>query len=197
MKHHRISRPGFGQRSRKRRHPADTVEIEIHLVEAHDAHDALDAGGVGIPHSCAKEHVGGGAAASRDFRIHDFGGVDSPCQEADPAIDLAQPPLAVLIVGVLAAIAVARGPGHHLRHRPAFTHEQEPQLVLQPLEASRRDVVLDTRERRMRGFLGGFVVLTTVVFGVRFLREGLAHVSPVIQPRLEGPSVRTFTSGGR
>jgi hypothetical protein len=83
------------------------------------------------------------APASRRFRVHHFSGVDPFREEANPPIDLAQPPFAVLIVGVFTAVAVARGPRDHLSHRRPFLTEQEPVLVLEPLQAARGDVVLD------------------------------------------------------
>src|SRR5262249_18486194 len=69
-----------------------------------------------------------------------------------------------LIVGVFTAIAVARGPRHHLGHCRSFPGEQKPVLVFEALQAARRDVVLDSR--------GGLVFL-------RFSRKTFSHtVSP-------------------
>src|SRR2546430_2457223 len=73
-------------------------------------------------------------------------------------IDPAQPPFAVLIVGVFAAIAVARSPGHHLCYRRPFPGEQEPVLILESLQAVRCDVVFGA---------------------VGFLRERLAHAAMI------------------
>src|SRR5207253_8014271 len=82
----------------------------------------------------------------------------------NPPIDLAKAPLAILIVGVLTAIAVARGPRHHLGHCRSFPGEQKPVLVFEALQAARRDVVLDS--------CGGFISL-------RFSRKPFSHtVSP-------------------
>src|SRR5207247_5590822 len=81
---------------------------------------------------------------SRTFRVHHFRGIDSLCEKANPPIDLAQPSLAVLIVGVLTAIAVARGPRHYLGHCRSFPGEQETMLIFEALQAARRDVVLDS-----------------------------------------------------
>src|SRR4051795_10859492 len=105
------------------------VAIEIDFVEADDAHLPLNAGGVGVPNSRTEENLSRGAANSRLLWIDYFGGIDLFGQEPDAPIDLTQPPLVVLIVGVLAPITVARRPGHDLRHRRPFPGEQEPQLV--------------------------------------------------------------------
>jgi hypothetical protein len=80
---------------------------------------------------------------SRSFRVHHFRGFDSLGEKANPPIDLPQPPLAVLIVGVFTAIAVAGSPRHHLRHGRAFPGEQKPVLIFEALQPARRDVVLD------------------------------------------------------
>ena len=142
-KDHAVAWPGLRQRARQRRHPADVVAIQIDLVEADDAHHPLGSGGVGVAHGRSEEDVRRRAPASRGFRVHDFRGIDSFREKANPPIDLAQPPFAVLVVGVLAAIAVARRPGHDLCHRRPFPGEQKPELVSEPLQAARRDVVLD------------------------------------------------------
>src|SRR5205814_3448530 len=82
---------------------------------------------------------------SRRFRVNHFRGFDLLREKANPPIDLAQPPLAVLIVGVFTAIAVARSPRHHLRHGRAFPGEQKPVLIFEALQAARRYVVLALR----------------------------------------------------
>ena len=125
--------------------------MQIDFVDADDADHPLGSGGVGVADGRAEEDVRRGAPASRGFRVHHFRAVDALGQEANPPIDLAQPSLAVLIVRVFAAIAVGRRPGHHLRHRRPFPGEQEPVLVPQPLQARRRDVVLDGGPRLFRG----------------------------------------------
>jgi hypothetical protein len=104
-------------------------------------------------------------------------------EKANPPIDLAQPPFAVLIVGVFAAIAVARGPGHDLCHRRAFSRKQELELVPQSLQAARRDVVLHARGLPVCGLFSAVVVL--VVLAIDLLRERLAHMAPRIQSRLD------------
>jgi hypothetical protein len=47
------------------------------------------------------------------------------------------------LIGVLAAIAVAGSPRHHLGHDRAFPGEQKPALIFKALQPARRDVVLD------------------------------------------------------
>ena len=51
-----------------------------------------------------------GAIAARLLRIDDLRQVDALAQKADAPVDLPQAPLAVLIVGILASIAVAGRP---------------------------------------------------------------------------------------
>ena len=52
---------------------------------------------------------------------HHLRGIDSFGKKANPPIDLAQPPFAVLIVGVFAAVAVAGGPRDDLHDGWPFT----------------------------------------------------------------------------
>src|SRR5262249_28194854 len=106
------------------------------------------------------------------FRVHHFRGIDSLREKANPPIDLAQPPLAVLIVGVFTAIAVARSPRHHLGYRRSFPGEQKPVLVFEALKAARRDVVLDSR--------GGLVSL-------RFSRIPFSHTVNPSSANRPGP----------
>jgi hypothetical protein len=82
-------------------------------------------------------------------------------EKANPPINLAQPPLAVLIIGVFTAIAVARSPRHHLRHGRAFPGDQKAVLIFEALQAARRYVVLALRR--------GFVTL-------RFSRKPFSHI---------------------
>src|SRR5262249_4426269 len=79
----------------------------------------------------------------------DLRSIDALRQESNPRIDLAQTALAVLVVGVLAAVAVTGSPGYDLRHGRPLPVQQEPVLVLQPLQSGRRDVVLRLRSGRV------------------------------------------------
>ena len=123
------------------------------------------AGGVGVADRGAEEDMRRRASGSRGFRVDDFRGVDALGEKADAPVDLAEPPLAVLIVGVFAAIAVAGGPGDHSGHRAPFPGEEKAPLVDQPLEAGRRDVVLEAGERRVGGFFRRLIMV--LVFAVR------------------------------
>jgi hypothetical protein len=116
------------------------VAVEIDFVGADDAHHSLRSCGIGIAHGRSEECPRRRLPRSRTFRVHYFRGIDSHREKANPPIDLAQPPLAVLIVGVLTAIAVARGPCHHLGHCRSFPGEQKPVLVFEALQAARRDL---------------------------------------------------------
>src|SRR5437660_5978298 len=121
------------------------VAVEIDLVGAHDAHHSRYSRGIGIAHGCSEECLRLGLPRSRSFRVNHFRGFDSLREKANPPIDLAQPPLAVLIIGVFTAIAVARGPCHHLLHSRAFPGEQKPVLISEALQAGWRYVVLAWR----------------------------------------------------
>ena len=167
--------PCLHQRARERRHPADVVAIEIDLVETDDAHHPLGSGGVGVANGRSEEDVCRRAPDSRRFRVHYFRGIDSFRQKANAPIDLAQPPFAVLVVGVLAAIAVACRPRDDLCHRRPLPSEQEPELISEPLQAVRRDVVLDPGGLGACGLFGAVVLLVVLV--VRFLRERLVHAA--------------------
>jgi hypothetical protein len=142
-----VAGPVFHQRARQRRLPADMTAIQIDLIDANDAYFAFGAGAVSVAHRRSEEDLTGGAARSRNFRIHDFRGIDSFRKKADAPINLTQPPFVELIVGVLAAIAIASGPGHHLCDRRPFSGKEEPQLISQSLETARSDVVLDADVR--------------------------------------------------
>src|SRR5215831_6242670 len=174
-----VARCGLHQSAPQRRHPTDVVALEIDLVSSHDAHHSLRSCGIGIAHGRTEECPRRSLPRSRTFRVHHFRGIDSLRKKANPLIDLAQPPLAVLIVCVLTAIAIARGPRHHLGHCRSFPGEQKPVLVFEALQAARRDVVLDAR--------GGPVDL-------RFSRKPFSHTvspssaNPSGAPRLSGLS---------
>src|SRR6266851_3099071 len=128
----------------------DVVAVEIDLVGAYDAHHSLRSRGIGIAHGRPEECPVRRLPRSRSFRVHDFRGFDSLREKANPPIDLPQPPLAVLIVGVFTAIAVAGSPRHHLRHGRAFPGEQKPVLILEALQPAPRYVVLDWRRGLVR-----------------------------------------------
>ena len=182
VKDHAIACSGLHQRAGQWRHPADVVAIQIDLVDADDAHHPLRSRGVGVAHGRSEEDLRRRPPASRGFRVHDFRGIDPFREKANPPIDLAQPPFAVLIVGVFAAIAVARRPGHDLCHRRPFPGEQKPSLVFESLQAARRDVVLDSSH------LGG------CGFRRRSPREPFLH--PVL-PIRQGSDIRPIvTSSG-
>src|SRR5207302_6322018 len=129
-------------------------------VGADDAHHSLRSCGIGIAHGRSEECPRRRLPRSRTFRVYHFCGIDSLRQKANAPVDLAQPPLAVLIVGVLTAIAVARGPRHDLGHCRSFPGEQKTVLVFEALQAARRNVILDSR--------GGFICL-------RFSRKSFSH----------------------
>src|SRR5215470_1796774 len=126
------------------------VAVEVDLIGAHDAHDSLRSRGVGIAHGRSEERLRRALPRSRSFRVHHFRGFDSLREKANPPIDLPQPPLAILIVGVFTAIAVAGSPSHHLRHGRAFPGEQKPVLILEALQPAPRYVVLDSRRGLVR-----------------------------------------------
>ena len=100
-------------------------------------------------------------SCSRGFRIDNLGGFDSLREKANPPIDLPQPALAVLIVGVFTAIAVAGSPRHYLHNGRAFPGEQKLVLIFQALQPARRYVVLAVRR--------GLVTL-------RFSRKPFSHL---------------------
>src|SRR5204862_6406765 len=111
---------------------------------------------------------------SRGFWVHPFRGFDSLREKANPPIDLPQPPLAVLIVGVFTAIAVAGSPRHHLRHCRAFPAEQKPVLIFEALQPDRRYVVLASRRGLVPFWFSRKPFPHLVVLRVRTL-VGLRH----------------------
>src|ERR1700682_5171434 len=121
------------------------VAIEIDFVCANDAHHSLRSRSIGIADGRSEECPRRRLPRSRSFRVHHFRGFDSLCEKANPPIDLPQPPLAVLIVGVFTAIAVAGSPRHHLRHGRAFRGEQKPVLIFEALQPAPRYVGLASR----------------------------------------------------
>lgn len=94
------------------RGPADVVAVEIDFIGADDADCALCAGGVGIAHGSSEEGFGSALTGSGSFGVNHLRGFNSLGEKTNAAIDLAKAPLAVLIVGVLTAIAIAGSPGN-------------------------------------------------------------------------------------
>ena len=109
------------------------VAVEIDLVGAYDAYYSLRSRSIGIAHGRSEKCPRRSLPRSRSFRINYFRGFNLLREKTNPPIDLAQPPLAVLIVGVFTAIAVARSPRHHLRHSRAFPGDQKPVLIFEAL----------------------------------------------------------------
>jgi hypothetical protein len=129
LENYAVARCRLHQRVAQRRHPTDVVAVEIDRVGAHDAHDWHNAPSLRrIPSPPLLPR-------SRSFRVHHFRfrGFDSLRKKANPPINLAQPPLAVLIVGVVTPIAVASSPRHHLRLGGAFPGEQKSVLIFEAL----------------------------------------------------------------
>jgi ATP diphosphatase len=94
--------------------------------------------------------VGYGGAEKYAVALSLFGGIDNLCigdavyQEAKATVDLAQAALAFLVIGIFAAITVARGPGDDLHHAVAG-RALCGQFGFQPLEAARGHVKSPSR----------------------------------------------------
>jgi hypothetical protein len=116
--------------------------------------------GIGIAHGRSEECPRRCLPRSRSFRVDHFRGFDLLREKVNPPINLPQPSLAVLIVGVLTAIAVAGSSRHHLRHGRAFPGEQKPVLILEALQPAPRYVVLASRRGLVR---------------LQFSRKSLSH----------------------
>src|SRR3546814_13256811 len=96
---------------------------------------------------------------------------------------LAQPLLAIEIVAVLAAVAVAGGPGDDLDHLGPLDGLELLQLGLQPRQPCRRDVVLcPGRDRRRRVILGPVVKVAVGLSG-----ESLTHGATLPPPCIKRP----------
>src|SRR6185369_9562587 len=135
--------------------------------------------GIGIAHGRSKECTHCGLSGPRAFRVDYYRSIDSFREKADPPIDLAQPPLAILIVGVLTAIAVARSPCHHFGHCGSFPCQQKSVLLFEALQAGRRDVVLDPRGGRVVALrFSGKTFSHTVGFGYVSRRIATLPFSP-------------------
>src|SRR5438874_5294531 len=150
LENYAVARCRFHQRATQRRHPTDVVAVEIDLVRAHDAHHSLLSRGIGVAHGRSEECPRCRLRSSRSFRVYHFRGFDSLREKANAPIDLPQPPLAILIVGVFTAIPVAGSPRHHLRQGRAFPGEQKPVLIFEALQPARRYVVLALHRGRIR-----------------------------------------------
>jgi GTP pyrophosphokinase/guanosine-3',5'-bis(diphosphate) 3'-pyrophosphohydrolase len=168
-----VAHPRLQQRARHRRDPAHLTLQRVDFVDALDRDRALAAGGVGVGDGGAEEHL---VAAVVQRRVGDLGDVQPLRQEADAAVDLAQPLLAVEVVAVLAAVAVARRPRHRLHDLRPLDVQQRHQLRAQPRVARRRHVVARAGgQRRQAGGLVERVGIVAFGAGFGFLREGLAH----------------------
>ncbi len=164
LKDYAVTRCRLHQRAPERGHPTYVVAVEINFVGAHNAHQSLRSRGIGIAHGRAEKCFRRCGPCSRSFRVHHFRGLDSLGEKANPAINLAQPPLAVLIVGVFTAIAIAGCPRHNFRYRRTFPGEQKPVLIFEALEPARCDVVLDGRRGLVRLWLSGKPLAHFVIF---------------------------------
>ena len=74
-------------------------------------------------------------------RIGDLGLLHPLRQEVDPPVDLAQPLAAILIIGILGAVAIRRRPGDRLDQLRPLAAEQGLIFLAQPPVAGGRDVV--------------------------------------------------------
>src|SRR5204863_502421 len=83
----------------------------------------------------------------------ELGNVETPDQEADAAIDLAQALLAVDVVGVLGPVAVARGPSDRRDEFGALLLHEVLELVLHARKTAGRHVVAGTRGQWRDEFL--------------------------------------------
>src|SRR5205807_4605597 len=86
------------------------------------------------------------------LRIHHLRRLQPFDEKADAAVDFAQAPLAVEIVGVLGSIAERGRPGHRLYHFGAGGLRQLFELGLQACVAFWRNVILARRKRWRRAF---------------------------------------------
>ena len=118
------------------------IAIKVDLIDADDADDTRDTSGVSVADGCSKEGAFGLLFGSWRLWIEDLRGFDALCQKADTAVDLAQAPLAVLVVGVFAAVTVACGPCHHLDDCRAVFRLQVFALIEKAPKPGGGDVVL-------------------------------------------------------
>src|SRR6185312_7119565 len=154
------------ERARDWRDPADAAGARIRLVDADDGDAALGALAARIAHGRAEEHL---LAILLLRRIDHLGDFEPLGEKAQAAIDLAQALLAVDVIAVLRAIAIARGPGDGLDDLRPLDARQVAQLLAQPREAFRRDVVLGA------GRQGGPALGRVLLGRIAFSGESLAH----------------------
>jgi hypothetical protein len=102
-----------------------------------------------------------------------------------------------LIIGVLAAIAVTRRPRYHLRDRGPFPGQEEPELISEPLQAGRGDVVLHTCNLRLCIFLGAIVVIVVLVVECRVVLVAHEASRMLRQYRRQGKGKRQKAEGRR
>ncbi len=102
----------------------------------------------------------------------DFGDVQSFGEEADAAVDLAQPLLAVEVVAVFRTVSVLGGPGDDLDDLGPLHVEQVHQFLAQAAPALRREVV--ARAGRQRRQARRLFVIGVGRCGV-LAHEGLVH----------------------
>src|SRR6185437_16373475 len=163
--------------------PAHVVPRGIHLVDADDAHGVLLPRLVRVDHGRAEEHL---VRVLARGRIHHLGDLQALGEVADAPVDLAQPLLAVLVVGVLRAVAELRGPRHHARHLRALVVHEPLQLVAHAPPSRRREVVLRARGNRVR------ILAVEIVVGKALAvlaRERLAHLNPSTNIRIPPRSI--------
>jgi ATP diphosphatase len=133
-----LALPGPQQRQRDRRSDADLARAHIGLIHADNCHGDLFITLVRVDHRRAEKNL---VPLRLRRRIDNFGMSDAIDQKSEPPVDLAQTPLALLVVGVLAAIAVARRPGHDFDH-PVACGALFGQFGLEPFMTGRRHVEL-------------------------------------------------------
>ena len=95
---------------------------------------------VALPASSSTRDDGAEEDATRLRGVgpHDLELVEALGQELDAPVDLAQPLLAVDVLGVLGAIALGRGRGDLARDARPLDAQQPHQLLLEDAEAARR-----------------------------------------------------------
>jgi hypothetical protein len=149
-----IACPRFEQRARQRRHPADAAARRIGFVHADDLVGAFDPL---LRRRWSPSRRRRPARCSRAAgRIDDLRQIEAPGQEADAPVDLAQPPLAIDVVGVFRAVAVAGRPLHDADHLRPLDAQQMIELVVDARVPAGRDVVAgalrqaEARDRPLR-----------------------------------------------